>query len=102
VPVEHVEPRVLSGGAQRLGIGVESERLRHTHQQRGQCQHTRPGPHVEQRGGSSGLEGLLDRFEAHRRRRVQSRSEGRRVGQPQDAGLRVGLSRNDPQAPDAS
>jgi hypothetical protein len=101
-PIEYVEPRVFCGGAQRLGIEVEAKRSRHAHQQRRQRQHTRPGPHVEQRAGRRGLEDLFDRFEAHRCRRVQSRSERRRVGQPQDAGFRVGVSRNDPQAPGAS
>jgi hypothetical protein len=76
-PVEGVEPRVFSRGAQRLGIDVEANRSRYAHQQRRQRQHTRPGPHVEQRAGRRGLEGLLDRLEAHRRRRVQSRSECR-------------------------
>ena len=100
-PVERVESRVLGGGAQRLGVDVEAERSRHAHQQRGQRQHARPGPHVEQRVGRGGLEGLLDGLEAHHRRRVEPGAERRRVGQPQDAGLGAGVSRHDPQAPDA-
>src|SRR5262249_10762191 len=47
-PVESIQSRVFSGGAQRLGIDVEAKRSGYAHEQRRQRQHTRPGSHVEQ------------------------------------------------------
>jgi hypothetical protein len=101
-PVESVEFGVFSGGAHRLDIDVEAKRSGYAHQQCRQRQHTRPGSYVEQSVGDGVLERLPDHLETHRRRRVQSCSERRRVGQSQGAGFLARVGRHDPKPPDAS
>ena len=100
--VEPVDPCVLRRRAQRLVVDVDRRRSRHAEHQRAERQHARTRSDVEHIIRHGSLHGVIERFQAERRRRVQPGAECRRVEQPECTRRCVEVRRNNLQASDAN